>query len=250
MRRMVFYSAGTTASVQNAVQNLRKAGISFGRAPGPEITDLLLDIPSFDDAGLLRDGEDPEALFSRLSRGTRVWGGKLPPLEGLIPMDLLLDPIYLKENAAITADCALKLAAPMLPTTWKLSSVLILGWGRIGKQLSRTLKILEAQVTVCARKPGDRALLRAFGYEALEPEALSDRLSQFDLILNTAPARISPPEVLADFHGAALDLASVPGLVGDRVTYARGLPGKLAPKASGRLIAETLLRKGKEVFEI
>lgn len=249
MGRIKFYCAGTTEAARIAARCMEKSGISFGRDPCGDITDLILDVPSFDSHSNLKSGEDPNTLFPRLSPGTRIWGGKLRPMEGLIPIDLLQDCTYLAENAAITADCALKLAAPMLKTTWKASTVLIIGWGRIGKHLSKMLKPYGTAVTVCARKSSDRALIRAFGYTPVSPASLSEVLPQTDLIFNTAPAKILSRNALDSVpHCIGIDLASTQGLEGSHVTKALGLPGKLAPITSGRLIADTILRLGKEVF--
>ena len=248
MGHATFYCAGSTKALQIAAELLRRAGIATAREPDGSITDLLLDIPSFDSSGNLRSGEDPEALFSRLPRITRIWGGNLGELPFKKTVDLLKDAQYLAENAAITADCALKLAAPMLDTTWQLSRVLILGWGRIGKQLSKMLRSLGADVTVCARKPADRALLRAFGYSGIDIEGLTDLSCRFDLIFNTAPApMLSCTREIIGSRCIPIDLASVAGLTRDRVIQARGLPGKMAPRASGQLIARRILELRKEL---
>ena len=47
-----------------------------------------------------------------------------------------------------------------------------------------------------------------------------------------------------------MDLASVRGISGDRVIWARGLPNQDAPEESGMLIAKTALRfaLGKELL--
>ena len=249
MGRIKFYCAGTTQAAVVAGAHLRNQGFAFGTQPGEDITDLLLDVPSFQKNGSLRDGEDAVALFSRLSPTARIWGGDLSSLENFQSIDLLNDPAYLTENAAITADCALKIAAPLLETTWKLSRVLIIGWGRIGKKLGKLLTGLGAQVTVCARKASDRALLRALGYEAIDLSGLPAILPDCDLLFNTAPAPILDAKQLdACPRCIPIDLASVQGLSGKRVLPARGLPGRLAPRASGQLIADTVLRLGKEVF--
>ena len=39
-----------------------------------------------------------------------------------------------------------------------------------------------------------------------------------------------------------LELASRPGMSGSKIIDGRGLPGKMAPVRSGRLIAETFIR--------
>ena len=242
-----FYCAGSTKAAEIASQALQRAGISFARAPDASVTDLLLDIPSFDSSGLLRDGEDPDALFDRLPGEITLWGGNLDGAAFAHKMDLLRDPQYLAENASITADCALKLAAPLLDTTWKLSRVLVIGWGRIGKQLAKLLKLLGASVTVCARKASDRALLRAFGYTAAEPGLLAELQEPFDVIFNTAPVPMMDCGRLPNARRCIpVDLASQQGLFGENVILAKGLPGKMAPRASGDLIAERILalRKG------
>ena len=125
-----FYCAGVTDAATQAAVLLKQQGIAFGDIPAADTTDVLLDIPSYDENGNLRSGEDPEALFSRLSPGTRIWGGNLIPRNGVIPFDLLKDHAYLAENAAITADCSLKIAAPLLHTTWRQTRVLIIGPSR------------------------------------------------------------------------------------------------------------------------
>lgn len=248
MGRTKFYCAGITEAATQAAILLRKQGISFGQIPSADITDVLLDVPSYSKTGMLRNGDDPEILFSRLSPGIRVWGGNLLPGSGMIPFDLLKDHTYLAENAAITADCTLKIAAPLLQTTWNLTHVLIIGWGRIGKHLCKLLKPLGADITVCARKASDRALIKAFGYHPQTPSALLAQTAFFELIINTAPAVILGPDTEIKPDCVAIDLASTQGLTLPHVIWARGLPGKLAPKASGALIAQSILRIGKEMF--
>ena len=59
------------------------------------------------------------------------------------------------------------------------------------------------------------------------------------MILNTVPVMVLP-----NCHERCLkiDLASMPGIGGEDVLWARGLPGKDAPEASGELIARTVLK--------
>ena len=241
----VFYPAGSTVACRIAARTLKKSGIGIAAEPGPRITDLLLDVPSFSGPGILRTGESPEALLSRLPEGVRVWGGRLKAFPGgAKQMDLLEDSRYLAENAAITADCAIRLSGPSLEGTWADTEVLVIGWGRIGKCLGRTLKALGAPVTVCARKPGDRALLQALRYRAIGPAQLKE--CTFPVIFNTVPAPMMEGQELQHCR-LAMDLASSPGLLGPEVKTARGLPGIYAPESSGKLIADTVLRMLLEV---
>ena len=238
MAEPIFFTAGTTEALHVAAEILKTAGVAFTDFPGPEVTDLLLDVPSFTKAGILRSGEDFSSLMGKLPGLKRIFGGKLPVSHNSIQMiDLLEDPAYLAENAFITADCAIRLCGLSLKSTWEDSKVLVIGWGRIGKQLCRMLKALGTQVTVCARKAPDRALLNAFGYKAIQPDQLNGE--GYDVIFNTAP-NLRLEEAALSHCPVPMDLASQEGLIGKDVIYARGLPGIYAPLSSGKRIASII----------
>ena len=50
------------------------------------------------------------------------------------------------------------------------------------------------------------------------------------------------PDIRLGSNCTAIELASTPGMAGDGIIPARGLPGKMAPAESGKLIAETFIR--------
>lgn len=240
------YIAGTTAAANYAGQFLQKAGAHCLSALSKDVDYILLDVPSFNQEGLLRDGRNIANVINSISNDTVFVGGNLshPALAGFRVVDLLQDPQYLAENAYITAECALDVALPYLSITLRHCPVLIIGWGRIGKCLAGILKALDANVTVSARKEADRAMLRALGYQAVDTDGISN-LSQYRLIFNTVPERILCQEQMAKCRQdcVKIDLASRPGILDDDVIVARGLPGIHFPESSGRLIAETIFRK-------
>lgn len=249
MDKILLYPVGSSESCHYASVLLQQAGFSLTDHPAPEITHLLLDIPSFDTAGLLRDGSDLKALLRMLPKTVTVIGGNLDPcfLEDHRKRDLLKDPYYLAKNAAITAECALQVAASHLDLTFADSSALILGWGRIGKCLAKLLRALGSTVTVAARKESDRAMLEALGYRAVDYAQIPQTLRHCSILFNTVPDLPLHSCILDAWKdGIAIDLASYPGMQGKTVIPARGLPGKYAPKSSGKLIAETILRLYKE----
>ena len=206
-------------------------------APDNNITHLLLPIPSFNQDGSIRGGGDLQSILSVLPQNITVIGGNLthPALIHYQTLDLLQDPIYISENADITARCAIGLIHQLLPCTFKNLPILILGWGRIGKCLSRLLRANDACVTVFARKESDRAMLKALGYATQASPDPTD----FRVVINTAPATVLPAcprDVLK------MELSSVLGIGGDDVVWARGLPAIHTPESSGRLIADTIVR--------
>lgn len=250
LKEILLYSAGSTRACGHAAELLVQSGYALTDHPTPEITHLLLDVPSFDNAGNLRGGQDAAELLSMLPEDIRIIGGKLdrPVLQGYPTFDLLRREDYLAANAAITAHCALKVAAPYLQTTFADTPTLILGWGRIGKCLAQLLKGLHCPVTVAARKSSDRSILQALGYSTLSPEESHRHLEKMGLLFNTIPAPVLSREALtAARHCIQIELASQPGLSGPNVIPALGLPGVYAPDSSGKLIADTLISYFQEV---
>lgn len=248
MGQKLIYPIGTTPACRYAVKYLDLAGIPLVDHPTPEVTHLLLDVPSFGPDGSLRNGGDLESVLRMLPHDITIAGGNLehPALEGYRTIDLLKDTYYVSENATITADCALQIAAPLLTTTLQHAPALIIGWGRIGKCLAKTFHAIGNDVTVAARKETDRAMLSALGYTTADTARLTG-LWQYRLIFNTVPELVLRKEQLAHCKNCVkIDLASRRGLEGEDVVWARGLPGIHAPETSGELIAQTLIRYLKE----
>ncbi len=249
MDSVLIYHKGTTAACAQAAAFLSNRGIGLVDHPTPEVTHLLLDVPSFAPDGQLQGGGQLSQVLERLPPDTIVIGGKLshPDLHKHAVMDLLTDEEYLAKNAAITAHCALEIAASALETTFRETPTLILGWGRIGKCLAGQLSGLGCPLTLAVRSARDRAMLAALGVEAVDISEIPRLLPDLRLLVNTVPVPILNAEVLGRYPRCVkLDLASAPGLAGTGVIYARGLPGRYAPESSGRLIAETVSRKLKE----
>lgn len=245
MEKILMYPAGSTKACQYASKALALAGVPVTDHPTPEVTHLLLDVPSFSPEGCLRGGGELEPLLRMLPPGIAVAGGNLnhPGLSGYLTLDLLADPTYLAKNAAITADCALRVAGAELDTAFTDAPALVIGWGRIGKCLARLLRSLGSEVTVAARKESDRAMLAALGYSSMDIGEIPALLPRYRLLFNTAPEKVLSGKQLAGCrHCVKIDLASKPGLEGSDVIAARGLPGRYTPESSGKLIAETVLR--------
>lgn len=242
----IFYTAGRTDAMNHAEAILRKQGCQFASKPDLSVTHLLLGVPAFETDGSLKGGGFLEDTLPSLSPQVKIYGGMLEGhiSQALQTVDLLQDPFYVAENAQITAYCAVKLAMNNLHCILSGCPVLVIGWGRIGKCLAKLLRDMGARVTVSVRKPADRAILDALGYDTLYTGDISNSLLRFRVIFNTVPQCILPAEAMQAVGADCLkiDLASTPGMEAQDVIHARGLPGRFAPESSGALIAKTLLR--------
>ena len=243
MNDLIFYCAGSSKALYYAAAFLMEEGAVFLPCPDHTVTHLLLPIPSFEPDGSIKGGGDLTQVLSQLPKSVTVIGGNLnrPELTNYEVLDLLEDPWYLARNANITAHCALELALAKLPVTLEKCPVLVIGWGRIGKCMAKLLRGLGACVTVAARKESRRVMIDALGYKSCPIEAIATK--DHRLIINTVPAMVLPS---APGTALKLDLASVPGIGGKDVLWARGLPGLLAPESSGELIANTVTQWIKE----
>ena len=152
-------------------------------------------------------------------------------------------------NAVPTAEAILALLIGNLPGTISDSSILILGYGKIGKALAGMLKGLGARVTASARKATDFAMMDIAKIDSIVTGCYGG-LDRFDAVVNTIP-HVTADEgfyVQLGEGGVVIDASASPGYMdgdcarshGVSFIEAFGLPGKTAPATSGRIIAKTV----------
>ena len=245
MNDQLIYIGADTPALKAAQHYLEAADCHVTLEPSNEVTHLLLSTPTFAPDGSLVGGQDLNALLRELPSDTTIIGGNIsvPIFQNYPTIDLLRNESYLASNAAITAECALQVAYNRSPDTMKGTPILILGWGRIGKCLAKLLSAIGADVNITARKETDLAMITALGYTAVPYYQILPHLPRYHIIFNTVPIMILPEALSNQCRKdcVKIDLASSPGIGGSNVVTARGLPGKLAPEASGRLIAKSVL---------
>lgn len=217
MNRPCLYIARSPA-LDHARKFLAEAGYPISDKPDESVSHCLLPVPTRQ--------IPPEIPWS-----SRLIGGNIAA-----GIDLLRDPFYLAQNAAITAHAALKIAMNALPVCLWECRCLILGWGRIAQSLAHLLKGMGVSVTVAARKPEALAMAKALGFAAMPLEGIV--FQPFRLVFNTIPQDLGLKSEDFSENCVKIDLASVKVLPGEDVIWARGLPGKEHPESSGRLIAE------------
>ena len=225
-------------ALRHAAYHLSALGIHVTDQCAPDVSHLMLPVPSF--AG----GDEYIAhLLAKLPDDVMISGGNLhsPLLEGYRCIDFLQDPYYLAENAAITAQCAIEILENRFGSPLSEKNVLIIGWGRIGKCLGSLLDRTGASVTIAARRISDLALIRALGCRSIQTADLSPETIRYDAIVNTVPELLLP-DIQAKEGAVLLELASKAGMTGENIIDGRGLPNKMAPARSGKLIADTFVR--------
>ncbi len=158
---------------------------------------------------------------------------------------ILNDEIYAQENAELTAEGAIYYAMEKAPFALKNSVLLVIGYGRIGKQLTKLLRGLGAEVIVAARREESRL---AAGKNSISIDEIQSILGKTDCILNTVPFPILSESSLKLVKQTAylFELASRPYGI-DLKAAARlhlnaylesGIPGRYCPQSA----AETIFR--------
>jgi dipicolinate synthase subunit A len=187
---------------------------------------------------------------------TLVLGKSIPSLTKLISeksikiVELLKMEEFAILNAIPTAEGAIQLAMENTAITIHGSTCMVLGFGRIGRILSRMLKGIGASVLVEARKAEDIAWIKVAGFRPVHQTKLSDYVSKADIIFNTVPALMLSEHLIEKLKKDVLviDLASAPGGVdieaakrlNVKAITAPGLPGKVAPRTAGRIIGDLI----------
>ena len=198
-----------------------------------------------------------DEVFSVLSPNQIVCAGRvdsstdsLARRNGIEIIDYFKREELIAKNALATAEGALGIMMQETTSTLWGSSVLVIGFGRIGKLLAHRLHGMGAAVAVSARSFADLAWIELMGYRALNTNSLEGFLDGFDIIVNTVPSPVLLKPHLREIKPDALclDLASKPGGIdfsaasqlGIKVIWSLGLPGEVAPASSAAIIKETI----------
>ncbi|MCW2277883.1 dipicolinate synthase subunit DpsA [Heliophilum fasciatum] len=195
-----------------------------------------------------------ETDLAGLSTGTPVFVGfARPNLRQMVENQQLhlvevadLDEVAIL-NSVPSAEGALQIAMQGSPLTLHASHVAIIGFGRVSMTLTRMLLGIGAKVQVFARSASQRARAWEMGAQALPLSAMAQELQDVDFIFNTVPAMILDSALLSKVRRQVMiiDLASSPGgtdfaaaeQLGIQAVLAPGLPGKVAPRTAGELLA-------------
>lgn len=203
---------------------------------------------------------------SRLPKHCKVYAGMAKPYlrqlcarHGIGLVELFERDDVAIYNSIPTAEGALMMAIQHTDITIHGSTAMVLGMGRTGLTLARTLQGVGAKVKVGVRR--DEQFARAFemGFEPLYIKDLAAHAANLDLLFNTIPTMIVTAQIIAQMPSRAviIDLASKPGGTdfryaerrGIKALLAPGLPGIVAPKTAGRIMADSLSRLIMEDFQ-
>lgn len=226
---------------------------------------VILPVPGINERGEVYSAflEKPlilsEDILASLPAGALLFVGIARPLlkkmaerRGLQLVELLnLDEVAIL-NSIPSAEGAIQIAMEKLPVTIHGSRSFVLGFGRTGATLAHALTALGAQTTVVARNPAQRARALEMNCAVCSFQELPGLVRQAEVIFNTVPVLVLDECLLKKVSNEVLivDLASSPGgtdfnaarRLGINAILAPGLPGRVAPKTAGKILAHIIPR--------
>ena len=230
---------------------------------------IILPAVGTDDSGLIpaafsnRDLQLTDAQLARVPKHCKVYAGMARPyLRSLCAKHGIgLIELFERDDVAIlnsipTAEGAVKMAIENTDFTIHGSTCMVLGLGRTGLTLVRTLQGLGAKVLTGVLLPEQFARAAEMGATPFYTRDLLDYAGNIDLLFNTIPTMIVTAQMIAGLPSKAviIDLASKPGGTdfhfaekrGLKAILAPGLPGIVAPVTAGRIIADCVIQLIKE----
>lgn len=224
---------------------------------------ILLPMPGTDERGVVRAkySQDPLQLTKEvlqhippsvpvfigwarpaLKTAAKAFGLKLVEYNSLDELTIL--------NSIPSAEGAVQMAMEATPITIHGSNSMVLGYGKSGLTLARLLFAMGAKVFLVARKDGDLARAYEMGLQPVHFVDLAQEIHKADIIFNTVPSLVLDRVALDNVQRNAviIDIASSPGgtdfeyaaLLGVKALLAPGLPGIVAPKTAGKILARVL----------
>jgi dipicolinate synthase subunit A len=155
-------------------------------------------------------------------------------------------------NSIPTAEGAIQIAMEETDITIHGSKTCVIGFGRVGITMARTLKALGSEVTIVARNPGQLARAYEMGCHRAGYDDLHEIMNHTNIVFNTVPTMVLDSNILkyANPDVLIIDLATQPGgtdfeaanTFGLKAILAPGLPGKVAPVYAGKILAEVIPR--------
>lgn len=177
--------------------------------------------------------------------------------EEALPMAQMLvlpekDEAFLRRNARLTAEGALLEIFRRRKRALLAETALIIGFGRIGQEMTARLCALGMFVIVCARSEAQMRMAHGMGAHPVPLAQIASACAQADVVINTIPARVLGKEALLRLkkHTPIVELASAPyGLdleqavqMGLEVAVESGLPARYAPLDAGEALFDALMR--------
>lgn len=201
----------------------------------------------------------PNDFLSNCKKDVSIFSGiSTKALTGLLEQGnknctyIMQDQTVQKENAIPTVEGIVADLVMNTDITIDNSKIMVIGFGNIGKYLTKILREMGSDVVVGIIREADFDKLNNMNFSAFYTGSIQmDRhLIDTDMIVNTAPTLVITEEHIKYFKKDVyiLDVASAPygidmnALKGCGIPYKiySGIPSKVAPKTAGKILTKKI----------
>lgn len=196
-------------------------------------------------------------MFQKLNKDCVLFSGIQTPWLDQIQQTVvyLMDEDQIAiQNSIPTAEGVLWLLLQHTNHTIHGSTILVTGFGRVGMTITRVLKSLGAHVICGSSSKSERARMIEMGIEPIDLQKVASCLVKCDAWINTIPSNsIFPADLFNQISHQCLviELASGPKVIdqqtadslGLRYIDAPSLPGLIAPKTAGIILATSIIER-------
>ncbi|HHW89702.1 MAG TPA: hypothetical protein GX745_02220 [Clostridiales bacterium] len=167
------------------------------------------------------------------------------------------DEMLVMKNAYLTAEGTLAVIINNTQKSLKSQKILIFGYGRVGKALTKLLGDIGIDTSVATNDVYELAHASIYVDKTYTLKDFTEELANFDVIINTVPKMILKGDKLQHIRKDAfvIDLASLPGGVdldeanklGLNALHYLGVPAKTAAITAGQYLYESVKRALEKV---
>lgn len=201
-------------------------------------------------SNLFVDSKDDVLIFSGIST---------PCLDKMLEVSnrnciyMMKDKKVICENAVPTAEGVLADVINNTECTLSNSKILVFGYGNVGRVIVAYLSFFNSDICVSIIDDNDKKDLDNLGIKCFYSNSLSDLIDNIgsaDVIINTVPSTIISDDLIKYINRDCyvLDIASHPHGINREVLdeffiknkLYLGIPGKVAPKTSGKILCKKI----------
>lgn len=203
---------------------------------------------------MVNELEDNSIFFSR---GLDFSLQELVNNKKLKHFEFMDDEAFVVKNAFLTAEGALSYIIQNTASSLRHMPILVLGYGRVGKSLTKILKDNDALVSVATDDYTEYALASTFADSVCSLSETIKTIDSYQTIINTIPKIILKGDILKLINKDCfiLDLASKPGGVDFseaeslelNCIHALGVPGKFTPQTAGDFLEQSIVERLKKI---
>ena len=194
-----------------------------------------------------------------LPNGITIFSGNIPQeveeifkQKNISHKNFMQDEIFAIQNSHLTAEGILSLLISQQPKSIFAINVLILGGGRVGKTLALLLNKLGIQFDIVAHSQKTFESCVYFSNSVIFGDEFKEKLSQYDVIVNSIPSEILTNEDIEKIKPGCLflEISSIQTIKKEKLDFVYelcpALPQKFSASSAGKLLFDCFLRLNKD----